>query len=100
MKTALDKRCRKCGGQVWYIFKDSKRCVDCAHERAMISRAHVRMLQARTKCLEDLLSDALPHIDASAVGHDSVLGSRFDCNCLRCRVAEVVIGGMCYQQRT
>lgn len=94
MKAALDKRCRKCGGQVWYIFKTSKRCVDCAHARAMISRGEVRLLQKRARCLEALLTETLLHIDASAVGHDPVLGLVFDCNCLRCRVAEVAIGSV------
>jgi hypothetical protein len=58
MKAALDKRCRKCDGQVWYVFRRSKRCVACAHERAMISRSHVRMLEARVAELEALLADA------------------------------------------
>jgi hypothetical protein len=47
-----------------------------------------QLAQQRIQFLESLLAETLEHIRPEAVGHDQVLGLRFDCDCLRCRVAE------------
>lgn len=50
-----------------------------------------QLAQQRIQYLESLLAETLEHIRPEAAGHDQVLGLRFDCECLRCRVAEVSI---------
>ena len=50
-----------------------------------------QLAQQRIQFLESLLAETLEHIRPEAVGHDQVLGLRFDCDCLRCRVAETAL---------
>ena len=50
-----------------------------------------QVAKQRIQYLEGLLSETLEHIRPEAVGHDQVLGLRFDCDCLRCRVAETAL---------
>ena len=49
------------------------------------------LAKQRIQFLEGLLAETLEHIRPDAVGHDQVLGLRFDCDCLRCRVAETAL---------
>ena len=50
-----------------------------------------QVAKQRIQYLEGLLAETLEHIRPEAVGHDQVLGLRFDCDCLRCRVAETAL---------
>ena len=50
-----------------------------------------QLAQQRIQFLEGLLAETLEHIRPEAVGHDQVLGLRFDCDCLRCRVADTAL---------
>jgi len=50
-----------------------------------------QLAQQRIQFLESLLAETLEHIRPEAVGHDQALGLRFDCDCLRCRVAETAL---------
>lgn len=86
MKTILNDACRKCGSTLWYVHRSGRRCVPCAHGKAMIGRAEVKRLQARVRELEALLIEALPAMVPAAAGHNYKLGIRFDCPCVRCRV--------------
>ena len=54
---------------------------------------HNARLTAQRDTLAGLLTEALPAIDPAIAGHSSWLGVRFDCNCVRCRIAEEAIRG-------
>lgn len=68
MKTALEDACRKCGGQVWYVYKSGRCCVACAHARAMTARAEIRRLQA-----------AIAEVTAERNELQAVLCRAYDC---------------------
>lgn len=56
MKAVLDDACRKCGSTIWYVHRSGRRCVPCAHNRALTGRALIRQLEARVAELDALLA--------------------------------------------
>lgn len=55
MKTVLDDKCRRCSGQVWYVFKSGRSCVNCIQTRTIARNADIAALRARVAELEALL---------------------------------------------
>jgi hypothetical protein len=49
-----------------------------------------KRLRAERDLLRGLLAVALPAIDPAAAGHSVPLGTRGDCPCVLCRVAQAV----------
>lgn len=53
MKTVLKDACIKCGSNVWYVHRSGRRCVPCAHNRALTGRAKIKALEIEVEQLRE-----------------------------------------------
>lgn len=84
IKFVREQPCQKCGSQVFYT--SAQRCVDCTNEKALKRTRELRQLREENAKLRGLIEEVFPAVDPALAGHNSVLGLRFDCSCVRCRV--------------